>query len=180
MEIADMYDAHVDKVFKFFYIKSFDKALAEDLTSQTFMALCEIMSDPDYAIQDHKKFLYGIMRNQWLMHLRHKYQRPELALEGIEDFEDYVDEEIEDYAGLTVKQRAEVYINQLPDKQRAVVSRRLLEETSIRDIAADIGKDTNYVKTTYKRGLKRMKELVQAAEPAVSAETVLTAGKEAI
>jgi RNA polymerase sigma-70 factor (ECF subfamily) len=169
MNIEDVYDAHVDKVFKFFYIKCLDRSLAEDLTSKTFLALCELLKDEDRIIQDHKKFLYGIMRNHWLMYLRDKYRRQEVDLEGIQDFEDYVDSEIEDYSGLTIKQRAEVFINKLPEKQRDIVSRRLLEGASIKDIALDIGKDSNYIKTTYKRGLKRLKELIESNEPALMA-----------
>lgn len=159
MTIEAVYDAHVDKVYRFFYIKSLDQSIAEDLTSQTFMILCEQMQDTERVIQDHKKFLYGIMRNVWLMYLREKYKRRESALESVEDFEDYVDTEIADYSGLSVKQRAEVYINLLPDKQREVVAQRLLEERSIKDIAVGLGKDSNYVKTTYKRGVKRLRQL---------------------
>lgn len=176
MEIEDVYDAHVDKVFKFFYIKCLNRAVAEDLTSQTFMALCEKMQDPDQVIQDHKKFLYGIMRNIWLMYLRQKYQRQEMALEGIDEFEDYVDEQLEDYGGLSVKRRAEFFINRLPDKQREVVTRRLLHEQSTKDIATDLGMDRNYVKTTYKRGLKRLKQLITDT---AAAET-MTAGREVL
>jgi RNA polymerase sigma-70 factor (ECF subfamily) len=176
MKIEELYDEHVDKVYRFFYIKSFDKSIAEDLTSQTFMTLCEQMQDPVRAIQDHKKFLYGIMRNHWLMYLRQKYRRGETTIENIEDFADYVEEEISDYSGLTARQRAEVYINQLPEKQRDIVARRLLEERSIKDIAADIGKDSNYVKTTYKRGLKRLRQLIDES----AAEHAMPAGREMV
>lgn len=174
MKIEDVYDAHVDKVYRFFYVKSLNRYVAEDLTSQTFIALCEQMQDPDRVIQDHKKFLYGIMRNIWLMYLREKYTRHETAIEGIEDFEDFVNSEIDTFSDLTVKQRAEVFINQLPDKQRQIVTRRLLEECSIKDICAQTGKDSNYVKTTYKRGLKRLKQLI---EETAAAGTTAT-GKE--
>lgn len=173
MTIETVYDSHVDKVYKFFYIKCLDRDIAEDLTSQTFMLLCEQMQIEGRQIDNYTKFLYGIMRNVWLMHLRRKYQRPELAIEGIDDFEDYVDTAIEDYAGLTVKQRAEIIINQLPEKQREVVTRRLLHEQPIADVARDLGHDRNYVKTTYKRGLKRMKQLI-------AANGLVELGKEAL
>lgn len=173
MKIEDVYDAHVEKVYRFFYIQCLDATTTEDLTSQTFMMLCEQMQNPDKLIRDHKKFLYGIMRNIWLMHLRKKYQRHETPLEGLEEFEDYVDAEIEVYESLTVKQRAEIVINRLPEKQREVVAQRLLQERSIRDIAVALGKDTNYVKTTYKRGLKRLKQLIQEGNVALATQEVL-------
>lgn len=168
MTIEEAYDAYADVVYRFFYVKCLDKATAQDLTSQTFMVLVERMHDlqdgqdrpGSQPIGDIKKFVYGIMRNIWLMHLRKKYQRNEQAIEDIEDFPAYVDDEIADYTEQSPKQRAEVFINQLPDRQRAVVAMRLLEEQSIKQIAVNLDKDTNYVKTTYKRGLKRLRELV--------------------
>ncbi len=161
MNIEEVYDQHVDKVYKFFYIKSFDKSLAEDLTSQTFMALVERLQDDDIIIQDGKKFVYGIMRNVWLMYLREKYRRNEMSLEGIEDFENYVDEETVEYEAMTVKERAEPFISRLPEKQQEIVRMRLLEDRSIKEICSEMDKDSNYVKTTYKRGVKRLQEIIR-------------------
>jgi len=165
MTVEEAYAAYAETVYRFFFVKCLDRAVAEDLTSQTFMTLVERVHEEvgkgdEPTIRDMKKFTYGVMRNVWLMHLRQKYKRNEQAVEDIEDFVTYVDDEIDDYTGQTVKQRAEVFINRLPDKQQTVVTMRLLEERSITQIAADIGKDTNYVKTTYKRGLKRLKQLI--------------------
>lgn len=163
MDIAQVYDEYADKVYNFFYIKSFDRTTAEDLTSQTFMAVLQKMQDPDYVIQDGKKFVYGVMRNVWLMYLRQKYQRNEAFVENIEDFGGYVEEETDIYETLTVKQRAELFINKLPDKQREILTMRLLEGLSIKDICGATGKDSNYVKTTYKRGVKSLRALVAEA-----------------
>lgn len=169
MDITTAYELHVDKVYRFFYVKTFSRELAEDLTSQTFIAVLDKIQDEDYVIGDHKKFIYGVMRNIWLQSLREKYRRNEQTLEDIENFEDHVVHEIEEYAGLTVKQRAEVFISCLPEQQQKIVRMRLLEDCSIKDICAQTGKDSNYVKTTYKRGLKRFKQLImeqQLPQPA--------------
>ena len=167
MDIEEAYERHVDVVYRFFYIKSLDRDVAEDLTSQTFLVLVERMKNDAPPIRDTKKFVYGVMRNVWLMHLRKKYQRNEQAIEDIEDFAVYVEEEIEDYSQKTVKQRAEVYVNQLPERQKYIVTMRLLEERSIKDIAAVTGNDINYVKTTYKRGVRRLRELITSNDNAV-------------
>ncbi|HEX8227615.1 MAG TPA: sigma-70 family RNA polymerase sigma factor [Candidatus Saccharimonadales bacterium] len=164
MSIEETYDLYVDKVFKFFYIKSFDRQLAEDLTSQTFMVLVERSDDPEYVIQNDKKFIYGVMRTVWLMYLRQKYQRNEQTIDDIEDFEAYVDEGLDEFEGMTVKQRAAQYIDRLPDKQRQVLTMRLLEGLSIKDICQETGKDSNYIKTTYKRGVKSLQALIVAQQ----------------
>ncbi len=174
MEIEELYDGYVDKVYKFFYIKCLDRDIAEDLTSATFVSYIEHTEGEASIINDHVKYLYGIMRNTWLTYLRNKYRKQEFAIETMDDFEDYVAQEIEKFEDVPVKERAARVIALLPDKQREVVSMRLLEELSIKEIAAYFGKDTNYVKTTYKRGFRRLKKLIEL-------QGHLThAGKEAI
>jgi RNA polymerase sigma-70 factor (ECF subfamily) len=163
MDIEAVYTRHAEMVYRFFYIKCLDTATAEDLTSQTFMALLERSQADAAEVENTKKFVYGVMRNVWLMYLRKKYQRNEYATEDMDEFESYVEESIEEYTGLTAKQRAEIYINRLPTKQRDIVARRLLHEQSVAEIAAKLGKDSDYVKTTYKRGLRRLRRLI--AEP---------------
>lgn len=160
MNITELYDEYSDKVYTFFYIKNFDKAIAEDLTSQTFMIVVEKLADHDYIIRKDSKFVYGVMRNVWLQHLQRKYRHQEQAVAEMDDFESYVTESVTEYEEKTVKQRAEVFINLLPEKQREIVTLRLLNELSVNDICRHTGKDSNYVKTTYKRGLKRLKQLV--------------------
>lgn len=161
MNIEEVYEDNIDKVYKFFYIKSLNKEIAEDLTSQTFMILIEQMQmSKDYVINDHKKFVYGVMRNVWLMYLRDKYARTEQSIEQLEDFESYVVEEVQDYEGQSPKERVSTYIDRLPERQKVIVNMRLIEELSIKDIAHMLDKDRNYVKTTYKRGIKSLRGLI--------------------
>jgi RNA polymerase sigma-70 factor (ECF subfamily) len=164
MNLEDTYEHYVDAVYKFFYIKCLDRHYAEDLTSQTFIAVAEKMQDPDYVINDTKKFVYGVMRNIWLVYLREKYKHQETAVQDMHDFAAFVEEEVAEYESMTVKQRAEQYINQLPEKQRDVLTMRLLEGMTTKDICASTGHNSNYVKTTYKRGLKRLKLLIEMNE----------------
>jgi RNA polymerase sigma factor (sigma-70 family) len=47
----------------------------------------------------------------------------------------------------------------LPKKQRAVISMRLIEKLSLKEIAQKLDKDMNYVKTTQKRAIRNLKEI---------------------
>jgi RNA polymerase sigma-70 factor (ECF subfamily) len=164
MSIEDIYDQHAEKVYRFFYIHCFNQSVAEDLTSQTFLNFVEKMHDPGTAIADHKKYLYGVMRNVWTAHLRKKYQQKEVTLETVDDFEDLVTEEVENYSHMSIEERAMSFINLLPQKQRAVLALRLIQKRSLKEIASELNKDINYVKTTQKRGIKRLKELLDKPE----------------
>lgn len=156
MNLETFYDEHVGKVYKFFYIKSLNKATAEDLTSDTFISFMEQAQARD--ISDHKKYLYGIMRNTWLQFLRSKYQQALTDVENIEDFASHVDDNIERFdEAQEAGNRLVPYIEQLPSKQREVLIKHLVEEKSISEVAAELGKDKNYVKTTYHRALTTLR-----------------------
>lgn len=159
MELEPFYDEHVEKVYKFFYIKSLDKHIAQDLTSETFTVFIEQVESHD--VHDYKKYLYGIMRNTWLQFLRQKYQQALVDIEHIEDFAGVVDAHISEFDDAAdVGNRLLPYIDKLPEKQRMVITKRLLHEMSISEIAAELGKDKNYVKTTYKRGIKSLRAVL--------------------
>jgi RNA polymerase sigma-70 factor (ECF subfamily) len=166
MNLEEAYDTHIDTVYKFFYIHCFDRELAEDLTSDTFLKFAERYSYSADSINDTKKFIYGIMRNVWLMHLREKYQRAETSLDEIGDFDRYVEKTVDDYSGTSLRDRAVPFIERLPEQQQKIVYMRLINERSLKDIASDIGKDNNYVKTTYKRGVKNLRTMLElSGEP---------------
>jgi RNA polymerase sigma factor (sigma-70 family) len=114
--------------------------------------------------KDAHKYLYGIMRNTWANYLRDKYRQPIVSIDE-ETFESIVDRTVKHYEDMSTQQRAIETINQLPEKQQKVLHMRLIEEIPIKDIAKELGKDRNYVKTTYKRGLKNLKEAALIATP---------------
>lgn len=133
---------------------------AEDLTSQTFIAFME--KSRSTVIDENKKYLYGIMRTVWIEFLKKKYQESIQYLEDIEQFGEYSERIIEEYENKPdIKQRLSVYIDRLPNKQKTVLSMRLIDDMSVRDVANELGKDKNYVKTTYGRALKRLRDIMK-------------------
>lgn len=159
MELEQFYDEQSSKVYKFFYIKCLDRSTAEDLTSETFTLFIEQIEHQ--TINDKKKYLYGIMRNMWLQFLRKKYQQALTDIENIEDFADVVESHITDFdQAESVGNRLLPYIEKLPEKQRLIITMRLLEEMPIAEIARKLGKDKNYVKTTYKRGIVSLRAVL--------------------
>jgi len=160
MDLEQFYDQHIDKVYKFFYVKCLNRAVAEDLTSQTFVSFVDkYNSGTD--INDPKKYLYGIMRNIWAGFLRERYEAALEYVENIEDFEQYSHIQIEQFEAHPPNNRMLPFIAQLPDKQKLVLSLKLLEERTNKQIAQELGKDINYVKTTYRRAVDRLREMIK-------------------
>jgi RNA polymerase sigma-70 factor (ECF subfamily) len=164
MSIDSLYQEHFRAVYKFFYFKSLDQTIAEDLTSQTFLVLVEKMNDTDMTINDHKKFLYGIMRNVWLRFLQAKYRSQEQLIANIEDFEAYVHTELDREAETSDEERIKRFVDMLPSSQQRVMELRLLERHSLSEICHLLNRDMNYVKTTQKRAIKNLKKLLEGEQ----------------
>ncbi len=159
MNLEAFYDEYVDTVYKFFYIKCLNRHVAEDLTADTFTAFLKNVQNTE--VQDHKKYLYGIMRHIWTNFLREKYEAQLTDIESIESFEEYATSEITDFeASEEPVSRLMPYVKRLPEKQRAVVMLRAFQHLSVKDAADALGKDANYIKTTYARAIRSLRAIV--------------------
>lgn len=160
MDLEKFYDEHIDKVYKFFYIKCLNRHVAEDLTSETFMAFMK--QERQTSVDNKTKYLYGIMRNIWLGFLREKYAASLQHFEDLPDFEHYAADTVAQFeSAKPAKNRLIPFIDKLPDRQRKVLVMRSLEGKSIKETAAELGKDANYVKTTYRRALQSLRRQLQ-------------------
>jgi RNA polymerase sigma-70 factor (ECF subfamily) len=160
MDIETIYQAHAQRVYAFFYVKSFDKMTAEDLTSKVFMIMVEKTADPEVVVNDVSAYLSGIMRNVWLRHLQEKYQNLVDSVEEIDDFSGFVKKTVDEAETEGLEKIAEPYINRLPEKQQIILRMRLLEKQTLKEICQSLDKDMNYVRTTQKRGIAKLKELL--------------------
>lgn len=159
LDLEQFYEDYIDKVYKFFYTQCLNRHVAEDLTSQTFMLFME-QTQKNRTIHDNRKYLYGVMRNVWAGYLREHYAERHATLDDIENFEQYASEQVEEFETSTPSERILTYIDRLPKKQRLVVMEHLIAEKTTRQIAEELGKDKNYVKTTYKRGLASLRKII--------------------
>lgn len=161
-ELEKLYDEQVEKVYKYFFIQSLDRHIAEDLTSHTFVQFIDKVSEK--TVEKPKKYLYGIMRNVWAEHLRNKYKASLTSLDMIEDFEEHTESVVTKYESQNMRERALLYIEMLPDSQKRIAKMRFIEDMTIKEIATQLNKSVAYVKTTYFRSLRSLKKLVNSPE----------------
>lgn len=152
-----IFELHFDKIYKFFYFKTLSKEIAEDLTSETFLAFADKLKKED--IEDEKKYIYGIAKIIFTKYLRTKYKENIVHFEDTNQFENYV-EKVNEARSVNLEDVALRFIDMLPLKQQEVIRLRLIEKASLSEIAERLGKNMNYVKTTQKRGLKSLKKLI--------------------
>ncbi len=160
--IESTYNKNFLKVYRFFYYKILSKEKAEDLTSSVFVDLIDKLGK-QHEIENIEKYLFGIAKIKFLEHLKNKYKTAHLDYEEFNEqrfgiyMEDFV-EEIDQKP--TIEDKALGFIDRLPEKQKIVIRKRLIEKKSLGEICKDLKKDMNYVKTTQKRGLKKLREMV--------------------
>ena len=157
--LEQLYNQQVDTVYKFFYIKCLNRHVAEDLTSQTFVKFVE--QKADIVSQNMVKYLYGFLRHVWLDFLGQNYVQHTYEIGMKDEFEQYVQATIEEYVQSDLKTRAHRFIERLPAKQRVVAHKRLIEEMTVAEVAAELSVTKTYIKTTQYRAIKNLKSIIK-------------------
>jgi RNA polymerase sigma-70 factor (ECF subfamily) len=161
-ELAQIYETHLERLYRFFYSRVLDKHTAEDLTSETFVAFVDHCRHQDQ-MEQPERYLYGIAKNIFLKYLRRKYSEPAaVSLEQLQDdFGYYVKCEVHEYEDKeTLEERVAQLLVQLPEKQQRILRMRLLDKLTPTEIARQLGMSLNYVKTTQKRAVKSLKKMI--------------------
>ncbi len=158
-DVEDAYGRHMEHIYAFFAAKLLDRKVAEDLTSETFLTFVKQIKQNEN-IENIRAYLYGIARNVFMQHLRRKYAMPSVRYIEIDDFATYVETQSADVRSKSLEERITPLIKLLPEKQRIVIHLRLHDKLTLPEIASKLGRDMNYVKTTQKRAIKKLRELV--------------------
>ncbi len=159
IKVNEIYEEHVDRIYRFFFFKLQDKEVAQDLTSDTFLQFVRQVAKKD--MDDPVKYLYGIAKLVFLKHLKRKYKDKIFMRLDVSEFGQYVkqfNEDVEEHE--TLEEFAKPFIKKLPERQRTVATMRFIEKLELKEIAKKLGKDMNYVKTTQKRAIKSLKKMI--------------------
>ncbi len=158
-DVQDAYERYMEGIYAFFAAKLLDKKVAEDLTSETFITFVKHVRN-NTEIDNIRAYLYGIARKVFLLHLRYKYALPQVQYAEYDDFAKYTASAVEISHSKSLEERILPFIEKLPEKQQVIIKMRLIDKFTLTDIASKVGKDMNYVKTTQKRAIKKLRELV--------------------
>lgn len=150
-----LFDTYYDKIFRFVYYKVFSKELAEDITSDVFYkALTRLPSfDADKGL--FASWLYRIARNAVIDHYRTNH-----ATETIDDaFDIGVDERTPEILdAIADLNKVSEYLGTLNSKQREIITLRVWEEMSYREIAEIVGGSEDSVKMAFSRGIRELRD----------------------
>ncbi len=166
-----LYDRYAEKIYRFVYFKVLNKDVAEDLTSAVFVKAYEKIGSFNGEKGNFSQWVYSIARNTVIDHYR--TSRKNVDIEDIYDLgEDERTEEKIDARNLL--QKVEKYLTKLSPRQREIVTLRVWEEMSYREIAEVIGGSEDSIKVMFSRTIREL--LTKLGPKAVVALALLGTG----
>jgi RNA polymerase sigma-70 factor (ECF subfamily) len=157
---SQIYDEHVDKIYRFVYFKVNNIALAQDITSETFTRLWKEIS-LDKEVRNPSGFLFRVARNMIIDHYRTKDQNP-VILDNLDTVLD-TNQDIAEKAVQNDEMRAvTAALGQLNNECRLAVSMYYIEQEPISEVAKALNKSQGAVRVLIHRGMKQLREILEA------------------
>lgn len=145
-----LYELHFERVYAFIASRTRDRATAEDLTSEVFHKALANLPRFEWRGVPFSAWLLRIAANALVDHAKRSHREAP----SLEDAPEPAAGEVrmaEDHARLFR------LVGELPEVQRQVVYQRFVEQLSIREIAARLGKTEGAVKQLQLRALEKLR-----------------------
>jgi len=157
---AMLYDAYVDSIFRFIYIRVEDQQTAEDITSGVFLRAWEKLGKYQQRGLPFRAWLFRIARNAVIDHYR---TRKEVApLEAAINATDKNTHSVSE--GVAIKLEAEKILklmHHLTEDQRNVLTLKLVHGLDTEEVAKVLGKRQGAVRALQMRGLQTLAKLME-------------------
>lgn len=159
---AAIYDAYVDQVYRYVYYRCSSHALAEDLTSETFLRALRRIDSFTWQGKDIGAWLVTIARNLVADHVKSSRFRLEVSTADMLDA-DRADDGIEEAVVARLQNAALVdAVRRLKPEQQECIVLRFLQGLSVAETALAMGRTEGAVKQLQLRAVRALAKLVQA------------------
>jgi RNA polymerase sigma-70 factor (ECF subfamily) len=163
--LAEIYDRYADRIYKYLYRHLGDAAQAEDLTSEVFLRLLQVLNTAR-APRDHLLgWLYRVASNLATDWFRQQAKGSTVSL-----LEELVADEHSPLAALEkheVRWRLRRAIGQLTSSQQQVILLRFGEGLRLAEIGQLMGKSEGAIKVLQHRAIRRLGKLLEREEKQV-------------
>lgn len=159
-KFTELYERHVQRVYRYLLVRVGNVADAQDLTSQTFIAAMENL-DKYKGQRPFLAWLFGIARNKSMDWYRHS--RPETDLDtavAIPDLDEHPDDIVDQHLSLELVARKLQTI--APDRAEAI-SLRLIAGLEVAEVARLMDKNEPAVRMLLHRGLRDLQAQLHPA-----------------
>jgi RNA polymerase sigma-70 factor (ECF subfamily) len=152
-----LYRQYVDPIYRFIYRRTLERMTAEDLTSVTFMKALEKIGTYDPSKGVFGAWLYRIARNSITDHYR--THRPHEDIEDVWDLSS-ADDVAMDTNDRLMYDKLKDALQKLGAEKREIVTLRLWEGLSYKEIAALTGKTETNCKVIFSRTIDQLRKEV--------------------
>lgn len=149
-----IYDNYIDKIFKFIYLKTYDKELSEDLTSQTFLKVIDkIHTFKNDETSNFNAWIYRIAYN--LVIDNYKTKKEEINLDEILEIW-YSKDFAKDIDNKDKLKEVFEFFNTLNEKHKKILIMRLWDDLSYKEISEITWESVDNCKKVVSRTLSKI------------------------
>ena len=154
---ADLYELHFELVYAYIARRVRDRDIAEDLTAEVFQKALANIGSFEWRGAPFAAWLIRIAANA----IADQAKRAAREVSGMDNLpEPSATPDME-----AIEHSAHLFrlVNDLPADQRRVIVERFVEQRSIREVAAQLGRSEGAVKQLQFRALQHLREQMEAA-----------------
>ncbi|MFW3171874.1 sigma-70 family RNA polymerase sigma factor [Geodermatophilus sp. CPCC 206100] len=155
-----LYDHYVGTVYRYLLHRLANRALAEDLTSETFVRALRRLDTLTYQGRDVGAWLLTIARNLVLDHVKSGRHRLEVSTADMRDADRATDGPEDAVVAQLVAEQLLSCVRQLGGEQQECISLRFLHGLSVAETAEVMGKKDGAVKALTHRAVRRLAALL--------------------
>jgi RNA polymerase sigma-70 factor (ECF subfamily) len=161
LRLLDLYDAALPQVFGYLLPRCGDRALAEDLTADSFLAAVAAVRKPG-AAEPSVPWLIGVARHKLVDHWRRR-EREERGLRLLNDGESDVDDPWEERLDAL---RARQVLGSMGPQHRAALTLRYADGLPVPDVAELLGRTVHATEALLVRARRAFRRRYEEGEEA--------------
>ena len=156
-KFSKIYNQHIEKIYRYVYLKVGSKEIAEDLSSETFSRAWNFFKNKEAEIENPQAFLYQVARNLIADHYRKSSQYKVITVENVQMSDPSIDIEKDALVGSDIEKVRQA-LSCLKEDYQDVIVWHYLDELSIKEVAQTMEKSEQAVRVTLHRALKALRK----------------------
>lgn len=157
---SQIYDNHIEKIYRFIFLKVSSQEIAQDLCSETFLRAWQSFKQDSNKIDNPQAFLYQIARNLVVDHYREKARTKIVSIDYvpiIDPGQDLEKKTFQDSDLETIKAN----LADLKQDYQEMIIWHYIDDLSIPEIAKIINKKEGTARVSLHRALKALKNKIE-------------------